>query len=335
MSQMTAKNIFLLQNKAVAVLSLLLMLPWLAAARADPAIWAREWPTTDFSRTTVADWGEIKSGGPPKDGIPALSDPAFHPAEQAKGLSRAEPVVVLDLPGQAARAYPLRYLIWHEIVNDRVGGAPVAITYCPLCNSAMSFDRRVAGRTLSFGVTGKLRQSDMVMYDRESESWWQQATGTGIVGAMTGRELRQLPSWLDSWQGFQAAYPLGLVMAEPRHNRSYGRNPYQGYDRSNWPFLYDGAPPPHGIAPLARVVRVGDRAWPLARLAKAGEIREAGVILSWRAGQASALDAGHVGKGRDVGSVRVQGRNGADLPHDVMFAFAYHAFWPKGDWMLE
>ncbi|AXT34332.1 DUF3179 domain-containing protein [Phaeobacter sp. LSS9] len=335
MSQMTATHTFFLQNKAVAGLSLLLMLSWLAVAHADPAIWAREWPVTDFTRSSVADWAEIKSGGPPKDGIPALSDPAFHPARQAKELSRAEPVVVLDLPGQAARAYPLRYLIWHEIVNDGVGGTPVAVTYCPLCNSAMSFDRRVAGRSLSFGVTGKLRQSDMVMYDRETESWWQQATGTGIVGEMNGRALRQLPSWLDSWQGFRAAYPEGLVMAEPRHNRSYGRNPYQGYDRSNWPFLYDGTPPPHGIAPLARVVRVGDRAWPLARLAKVGEIREAGVTLSWRSGQASALDAGHVGKGRDVGSVRVRGRDGADLPHDVMFAFAYHAFWPKGRWMLE
>ncbi|MFV1440544.1 MULTISPECIES: DUF3179 domain-containing protein [unclassified Phaeobacter] len=318
-----------------AVLAALLVVLGAVAAAADPAQWAREWPQTDFSRSAVASWDEIKSGGPPKDGIPALSDPAFHPVAQVTGLSPAEPVVVLDLPGQAARAYPLRYLIWHEIVNDRVGGTPVAITYCPLCNSAMSFDRRVAGRTLSFGVTGKLRQSDMVMYDRESESWWQQATGTGIVGEMTGRELRQLPSWLDSWQAFRAAYPEGLVMAEPRHNRSYGRNPYQGYDRSNWPFLYDGAPPPHGIAPLARVVRVGDRAWPLARLAAAGEIREAGVVLSWRAGQASALDAGQLGKGRDVGSVRVRGQNGADLAHDVMFAFAYHAFWPKGRWMLE
>ncbi|MFS4579913.1 DUF3179 domain-containing protein [Phaeobacter sp. C3_T13_0] len=303
--------------------------------QADPAQWTREWPTTDFSRSTVKDWSDIKSGGPPKDGIPALSDPGFLPARQGRGLSAAEPVVVLDLPGQAARAYPLRYLIWHEIVNDQVGRTPVAVTYCPLCNSAISFDRRVNGRTLSFGVTGKLRQSDMVMYDRETESWWQQATGTGIVGQMTGRDLRQLPSWLDSWQGFREAYPDGVVMAEPRHNRSYGRNPYQGYDRSNWPFLYDGSTPPHGIAPLARVVRVGDRAWPLERLAETGEIRQAGVTLSWRAGQASALDAGAIGKGRDVGSVRVQNRDGVDLPHDVMFAFAYHAFWPNGRWMLK
>lgn len=318
----------------------LLLVPVLAVpAAADPAVWAREWPQTDFSRTIVKDWRQIRSGGVPKDGIPALDAPRFVPAAKAQALSPREPVITLELAGAKPRAYPLRYLTWHEIVNDAVGGVPVAVTYCPLCNSAVTFDRRVrAGgqaRVLGFGVTGKLRHSDMVMYDRETQSWWQQASGTGIVGAMAGAELRVLPSWVESWQEFRSRNPQGLVMAQPRFNRQYGRNPYRGYDTADWPFLYDGTPPPHGIAPLARVVRVGERAWPLDRLAAAGEIREAGVVLSWRAGQASALDAGALARGRDIGSVRVRDGKGRDVAHDVMFAFAFHAFWPKGKWMLN
>jgi hypothetical protein len=173
------------------------------------------------------------------------------------------------------------------------------------------------------------------MYDRETESWWQQAVGEGIVGDFAGARLRQLPAWLESWASYRAAHPDGLVMAEPRgHGRPYGRNPYVGYDSSGWPFLYSGETPPHGIDPLARVVRVGDRAWPLERLARVGEVAEAGVTISWRSGAASALDAPRIGSGRNVGQIRVRDAGGRDLPHDVMFAFAFHAFWPEGIWML-
>jgi hypothetical protein len=186
---------------------------------------------------------------------------------------------------------------------------------------------------LTFGVSGKLRNSDMVMFDRETQSWWQQAIGTGIVGDMNGVELVSLPSGMESWDQFKARNPDGLVMAEPAWNRSYGSNPYRGYDSSRRPFLYSGEMPPHGIAPLMRVVRVGSRAWPMDRLAKEQVVREAGVTLSWQAGQASALDTAVIAKGRDVGSVRVRDGKGRDVPHDVMFAFAFHAFWPDGTWM--
>lgn len=308
---------------------------WLAgAAAADPAFWRHEWPETDFSRSSVQDWGQIISGGPPKDGIPALSDPEFVPVGQLRGIGATEPVITVEIEGQRPRAYPIRYLTWHEIVNDRIGPVPVAVTFCPLCNSALTFDRRVRGRVLSFGVSGKLRHSDMIMYDRETQSWWQQAMGTGIVGAMTGAELDLLPSWMEGFGQFAARHPEGLVMAEPAWNRAYGRNPYAGYDSARRPFLYSGEMPPHGVPPLMRVVRVGDRAWPMARLAKAGQLREAGIELTWRAGQASALDAGEIAAGRDVGSVRVRDARGRDLPHDVLFAFAFHAFWPEGQWML-
>ncbi len=304
------------------------------AAAANPDSWRGEWPDTDFSRTTIASWSEIRSGGPPKDGIPAITDPAFHPVSEENRIGDREPVITVEIDGARPRAYPIRYLTWHEIVNDAVGGVPVAVTFCPLCNSGITFDRRVRGRVLTFGVSGKLRNSDMVMYDRETQSWWQQAVGQGIVGEMTGVELKPLPTWMESWAEFRARNPDGLVMDEPRLSRPYGSNPYRGYDSSPRPFLYSGENPPHGIAPLMRVVRVGDRAWPLTRFETQAEIREAGVVLSWRAGQASALDSGKIEKGRDVGTIRVRDGQGRDLPHDVMFAFAFHAFWPDGQWML-
>jgi len=304
------------------------------SAAADPSFWKYEWPNTDFELTAIENWKEILSGGPPKDGIPALRDPQFIRVTQESKIEDREPVISVEIDGQDPRAYPIRYLTWHEIVNDVIGSTPVAVTFCPLCNSGITFDRRVNGELRSFGVSGKLRNSDMVMYDRETESWWQQAIGRGIVGEHTGDELKQLPSWMESWAEYKARNPDGLVMAEPAYARTYGRNPYVSYDSSTRPFLYNGEMPPHGIPPLVRVVRVGERAWPVSRLAELGELSEAGLTLSWNAGQASALDSARIGEGKDVGTIRVR-KNGKDVPHDVMFAFAFHAFFPDGTWMLN
>ncbi len=304
------------------------------AVSADPSFWKHEWPDTDFSKTSINNWVEIMSGGPPKDGIPALSDPQFIRVGDESRIGDREPVVTVEMRGELPRAYPIRYLTWHEIVNDQVGKTPIAVTFCPLCNSAITFDRRAKGKVLTLGVSGKLRNSDMVMYDRETQSWWQQAIGTGIVGEMTGVELKALPSWMESWAQYKARHPDGLVMAEPPYNRDYGRNPYVRYDSSARPFLYSGENPPHGVPPLVRVVRVGDRAWPMTRLAEEGLVSEAGVTISWQAGQASALDKASIGKSKDVGTIRVKDASGKDVPHDVLFAFAFHAFWPDGQWML-
>jgi hypothetical protein len=309
-------------------------LAWSGAALATPDRWRAEWPGTDFTVTTVGDWSEIISGGPPRDGIPALSEPAFQSVVEETRLSDREPVIAVEIADERPRAYPIRYLTWHEIVNDEIGGTPVAVTFCPLCNSGPTFDRRVDGRVLTFGVSGKLRNSDMVMYDRETESWWQQAVGEAIVGEMTGRELVQLPTWMESWAEFRARNPDGLVMDEPDWSRVYGRNPYIGYDSSARPFLYDGELPPHGIPALARVVRVGERAWPVERVRDSGPVTEAGVTISWTEGQASALDTAEIGQGREVGTIRVRDAAGRDVAHDVMFAFAFHAFFPEGAWMI-
>lgn len=302
-------------------------------AAADPARWQAEWPRTDFDRSSV-EFSEIISGGPPKDGIPALSDPSFIPAAQETRLTDREPVLTYAPDGEPPRAYPIRYLMWHEIVNDEVAGQPIAVTFCPLCNSGMIFDARIDGVAHEFGVSGLLRHSDMIMYDRQTESWWQQAIGEAIVGELTGTQLTQLPAVMESWSEFRTRHPYGLVMDEPDWRRAYGQNPYVSYDSSIEPFLYSGESPPHGIAPLARVVRVGERAWPLERLREAGRLEEAGVTLTWTAGQASALDTATIGEGQEVGTVRVTDAEGRLVPHDIPFAFAFHAFFPHGEWML-
>jgi hypothetical protein len=309
-------------------------------ATAQPASWRAEWPHTDFLQHTVR-LEEIKSGGPPKDGIPSIDAPRFERLNKgttsgwAARIGDTEPVISLVVRDDA-RAYPLSILIWHEIANDIVGGAPVAVTYCPLCNSSLAFDRTVENRVLDFGTTGKLRNSDLVMYDRQTESWWQQFGGDAIVGVMSGKHLRLVPSRLESFDRFRQRFPDGQVLIPNNPSaRNYGRNPYVGYDASGQkPFLYDGSLP-DGIDPMERVIAVETRpgyheAWSLPLLRERGTIEAGDIVLKWEAGQTSALDKGIVAGGRDIGNVVVQRQqNGPDIPYDVTFAFAFHAFRPN------
>lgn len=306
-----------------------------AEVAAEPRLWRLEgWAKTDFGKTSI-DLSEIVSGGPPKDGIPSIDDPRFVAAGEEETLGGREPVIALVLNGDA-RAYPLRILIWHEIVNDRVGGVPVSVTYCPLCNSAVVFERTVAGTVLDFGTTGKLRNSDLVMYDRQSESWWQQFTGTAIVGAMTGTELKTVPARLESFDLFKQRHPDGkvLVAGDPRA-RPYGANPYVRYDSRSAPYpLFTGALP-QDIEPMARVVALKIDGKPQAvtmdLVRRSSPVQVGDVVLSWQAGQNSALDMAEIAAGRDVGNITAQRRteNGLqDVVYDVTFAFVFNAFYP-------
>lgn len=298
----------------------------------DPvARWRAEWPRTDFARATVP-LSEIRDGGPPRDGIPPIEQPLFLPASNPPGLDDQEPVIGFGIDGDV-RAYPLRYLMWHEVVNDVVGEVPVAVTYSPLCNTGIVFDRRVDGRALVFGTTGKLRKSGLVFYDRATESWWQQYTGEAIVGALAGKRLAMVPARLESWAEFRDRAPEGQVLVpENRRLRPYGLNPYPGYDSGRVPLPRDEALPP-GIDPFARVVVVGNEAWSFDRVREKGRIESGDLVISWHPGQRSALDAQRIVESREVGSVRVQRRNGAaleDVVHVVTFAFVYKAFTPEG-----
>jgi len=295
-----------------------------------PITWRLGWSKTDFSRRSI-DLDDIISGGPPKDGIPSIDDPRFTKVSAYPDLPETEPVIGLVIGGEA-KAYPIRDLMWHEIVNDVVAGVPVTVTYCPLCNSAVVFDRRAAGQVLEFGTTGKLRHSDMVMYDRQTESWWQQFLGEAIVGELLGTRLKKIPARMESFAEFKKRAPRGEVLI-PNHpsSRRYGVNPYVGYDRAPEPFLFQGSLPDY-INPMVRVVVVGDKAWSLPYLVAAGPIRDGDLTLSWRAGQNSALDTKRIRDGRDVGNViarRGLGRSARDVVYDVTFAFVYNVFHPE------
>src|SRR5712691_4514844 len=184
---------------------------------------------TDFSRTLVPP-AEFQAGGPGKDGIPAITHPRFLRPAEVHFLRAREPVIEFVHDGDA-HAYPLQILVWHEIVDDRVGGVPVAVTFCPLCDTAIAFDRRVGGKTLEFRVSGNLRNSDLVMYDTATESWWQQFSGRALVGRYAGTNLQQLPARIVSFADFARAHPRGRVLSrETGFDRPYGDNPYPGYD---------------------------------------------------------------------------------------------------------
>jgi hypothetical protein len=303
----------------------------LAQAESLPGWMRHDWPRTDFSRITVSA-SEITAGGPPRDGIPAIDQPRFHAAKDAQTMSPGEPVITLDIASDA-RAYPLRILLWHEIVNDVVADVPVTVTYCPLCNASIVFDRRTQSGVLDFGVTGLLRHSDMIMYDRQTESWWQQFTGEAIAGALTGMRLQVLPARVESLARFAQRFPAGRILApDPASRRPYGRNPYVGYDTEYWPFLFKGdysGPPPA----LSRVVSVGADAWPLDLLRQKGRIAHGDLVLTWEAGQTSPLDTEETAKGRDIGNVVVQRQTLVglvDVAYDIPFAFAFKALRPDG-----
>ena len=289
----------------------------LATEEAPPPSGAEREFTTDFTRHTV-DYAEILSGGPPKDGIPAIDQPGFVSVDEANGWPQPqEPVILLQI-GEEARAYPLQILVWHEIVNDIVNGEPVLVTFCPLCNTAIAFERTVDGRVLDFGTTGRLRYSNLIMYDRQTETWWQQANGEAIAGELTGTRLEFLPAAIVSWDDFRAAHPDGLVLStDTGFSRAYGQNPYVGYDDvDNSPFLYRGPETPANLRPMTRVLAVERNndvaAFPYGTLEDLRVVHESiggeEVVIFWEAGTASALDSRGIAFGRDVGTANAFSR---------------------------
>ncbi len=261
----------------------------------------------------LVDPAEVRSGGPPPDGIPPIDNPKFLRASEVGFLDDTEPVLALEIGGDT-RAYPVQVLIWHEIVNDTVGGTPVSVTYCPLCNTAVAVDRRVGERTLTFGTSGMLYQSALVMYDRQTESLWSHFTGQAIAGVLTGSDLETFPVATIAWRDWRAAHPEGLVPSrDTGFDRDYGRNPYPGYDDvNNPPFLFDGETDGR-LAARERVVGFGLDTQPTAvRLAPlldqgviAAELDGRPVVVWALPGTTSALDRSEVADGRDVGATGV------------------------------
>lgn len=260
---------------------------------------------------------DIIAGGPPPDGIPPIEDPQFiSVAEADTWLNDPEPVMVVDIDGDV-RAYPIQILMWHEIVNDTVGGTPLSVTYCPLCNSAITFKREVRGVETTFGTSGRLYFANLVMYDRATETMWNQFDGRAVVGLLTGDVLEQVPSTMVAWGDFKTDRPDAIVLDRDQtgYSRPYGTNPYTGLDDPNGqPFLFSGTVDPRALA-MTRVVALesdGEAiAWALDAISggeaavTTGEIGGESLVIFWKTGQSSALETGTVDTGRDVGTVGV------------------------------
>ncbi len=307
---------------------------WLALAAATALTLAACGPADDAARPSpgsgtsspaggagltpapLVDPSEIISGGPPPDGIPPIDEPKFVSPQDADFLQPQEPVLAVEVNGDA-RAYPLQIMTWHEIVNDRIGGVPISVTYCPLCNTGIAFERpRIGGELLDFGTSGKLYNSNLVMYDRQTETYWAQATGLAILGPLTGAQLTMVPARILSFGDWREAHPDGLVLSrDTGHERPYGENPYVGYDSSGDPLLYTGERDTRlGQTDRVLGVAVGEDviAFPYAELRElaAGdwsvvteEVGGRAVVVFWKAGTTSALDDVEIAASRDVGAV--------------------------------
>ena len=271
------------------------------------------WPT-DWTRRTVEDWNEFLAWLPssdPRDGIPPIDTPIFETVSLAsEWLAPNEPGALVQLDDEV-RFYPLSIMTAHEIVNDVFGDVPVTVTYCPLCNTALAFDRRVNGEVLDFGVSGLLRNSDLVMWDRQTTSLWQQITGESVIGQFAGAELQPVSTSIVSFEQFAANFPDGLSLAgeSARGREAYGINPYGGYSSSQSPFLFDGSIDDR-VPALSRVVGVteGDAvaAYSFDRLAAESVVNDevAGVpLVIFHGGlTVDALDQGVISASEQIGS---------------------------------
>jgi Protein of unknown function (DUF3179) len=286
-----------------------------ACASAPPAERSRPTPSPGAPPEPLVYVGQMAQVLP-KDAIPSIDDPRFISTREAtRWLAGREPVISLEVDGDA-RAYPIQILTRHEIVNDVVGEVPVAVTYCPLCNSALAFEREAGGRVLEFGTSGMLYRSALVMYDRQTDTLWTHFDGLAVTGPLTGTRLTILATQLLSFDDWSRDYPDGRVLSPTGHPADYGKNPYERYDSQEGPYSqFFPQAVNYRLPAIARVVGVTaggqDVAYPYRDLADrhAGTAvlndRARGLVIFWRAGTASALDTPIIASGRDVGATGV------------------------------
>ncbi len=317
--------------KTIIALSILLSVAAVLVARFSPARAGR--PTSgieaflgrapgafDLSKATIP-VQEIHSGGVPKDGIPAILDPSFVSAGEVDFL-REEDIVLGFVHDGVARAYPLRILVRHEIVNDTVAGQPIAATYCPLCGTAMVFDRRVGGRELTFGVSGLLYNSDVLMYDHQTDSLWSQLKTESVAGKHAGTPLKWLSGPQMTWKAWKEQYPHSEVLST--NGGDYSRMPYGGYEESEGTMF----PVPFSRHELGKkewvygiVVDGIAKAYPVAELAKLE-----GEVITETIG-ATKVSVYYDSETKSANFNRQD--NGSPIPSVNAYWFAWQAFHPQ------
>jgi len=265
---------------------------------------------------------KIEHGGPPRDGIPALTRPPMRAVTKADYLKPTDRVLALSLNGDS-RAYPIRILNWHEVVNDTVGGRGVVISYCPLCGTGMVFDAQVNGQTLDFGVSGLLYNSDMLLYDRQTSSLWSQIKAQAISGPLKGSKLSLIAADYTSWQDWQKQHPDGLVMDKNTgHARDYSRDPYAGYE--NVATLYFDVQNRdqrfHEKEPVVGLIIDGKaKVWPLSELEK---------VRKWPLQDSLGATSLRISYRAQDKSVTIVDAKGIRLPAVPAYWFAWVAFYP-------
>lgn len=264
---------------------------------------------------------EIHHGGPPRDGIPAIDEPVFVGQSEAGFLNEEDRVLGLSKNG-VAKAYPIRILDWHEIVNDDFEGEAVVVSYCPLCGTGMAFDANVDGKTRSFGVSGLLYNSDVLLYDRESESLWSQIMRKSVAGPLIGQDLTQLPMAHTSWRDWRERNPDTLVLSiQTGHARDYSRSPYGGYNESAstfFPVKYKSAKYHPKELVIGLNIDGSIKAYPFAELDKsAGNITDKLGDVDLRIEYDAANRTG-----------RVLDSSGQEIPSTIAFWFAWYGFFP-------
>ena len=252
---------------------------------------------------SLIDSEQILAGGPAKDGIPAIDNPRFVSATDAQHMQPQDRVLGITLNGMS-KAYPIGILNWHEIVNDDIQGQQFAITYCPLCGTGVAFDAEVNDQQLDFGVSGLLYNSDVLLYDRQTESLWSQIMSTAVTGEFKGAKLKRLPIEHTSWADWKQQYPKTLVLSDDTgYSRDYRRNPYSGYETSRALYFQVSNKAPAYFHPKERVLGLEIdnqfKAYPFSEIDKAGkavisdELAGQRVELHWdkKNQQASIMDA--------------------------------------------
>ena len=274
----------------------------------------------DLSNASI-DKTEILSGGPGRDGIPSIDNPEFIPINEVDFLLD-EDMVIGFVRGDIARAYPLRILVWHEIVNDSIDDDTIAVTYCPLCGTAMVFDRNISGKTRTFGVSGLLYRSDVLMYDRETESLWSQLGMRAVSGPSVGKKLRWLPSEQLTWKAWREKYPHGVVLStETGHRRDYSGEAYAAYFASDEPMF----PVPERRTELEDkalvigvVINGKAKAYPV-------DLLPSGKSIQDRVGNTKIV----VRYEEENKYAKVIGPEGRQIPSVQSFWFAWQAFYPE------